>query len=125
MGGARGEARATFYTALEKSGSKSDAVTLLETHINALLPSTDMTQYDIKGNKTQLRAAGKFIETEILKRADYAHHAFKEEFRKAFTQSQTFAREFAFFARSTFSDKTNSKSYTFLLRFSFSRELEA
>ena len=96
MGGARGEARATFYTALEKSGSKSDAVTLLETHINALLPSTDMTQYDIKGNKTQLRQAGKFAETEILKRADDAHHAFKKDFREAFIQSKTFAREFAF-----------------------------
>ena len=55
-----------------------------------------MTNYGIKGNKTDLVKSGKFVEIEILKRADEAHHAFKNDLRNVFVNSREFAKEFTF-----------------------------
>jgi len=96
MSGGTNEATATFYTAMKKAGNVSDAVGNLKKHIDNLLPSTDMSKLNIKGNKTQLQQMGKFAEVEILKRADEAHHAFKNDLREVFVNTPTFAREFTF-----------------------------
>ena len=96
MSGEAKEAKATFYTAMDNTGTVSDAVKKLRNHIDNLLPSTDMTKYGIKGSKTDLVKAGKFAEVEILKKADDAHKAFKEDMRKVFANSPQFAREFTF-----------------------------
>ena len=96
MSGEAKEATATFYTAIDNTGTVDEAVTKLRGHIDNLLPSTDMTKYGIKGSKTDLVKAGKFAEVEILKKADDAHKAFKEDMRKVFANSPQFAREFTF-----------------------------
>ena len=96
MSGEAKEATATFYTAMDNTGTVSDAVKKLRNHIDNLLPSTDMTKYGIKGSKTDLVQAGKFAEVEILKKADEAHHAFKEDMRAVFANSPDFSREFTF-----------------------------
>ena len=96
MSGEKKEATATFYTAMDKAGNVNDAVKKLQGHIDSLLPSTDMTKYNIKGNKTELEKAGKLAEIEILRKADEAHHAFKEDLRDVFKNSPDFAREFTF-----------------------------
>jgi hypothetical protein len=97
MSGEKKEASATFYVAAEESGTSLDsAVKNLEKHINNLLPNTDMRKLGIKGNKTDLKAAGKFAEVEILKKADDAHHAFKNDLRKAFSDNPAFAQAFTF-----------------------------
>ena len=96
MSGEAKEATATFYTAIDNTGTVDEAVTKLKGHIDNLLPSTDMTKYGVKGSKTDLEKAGKFAEVEILKKADDAHKAFKEDMRKVFANSPKFAREFTF-----------------------------
>ena len=96
MGGEKKEATATFYTAMDKTGTVDKAVKTLQKHIDNLLPSTNMTNYGIKGNKTDLVKSGKFVEIEILKRADEAHHAFKNDLRNVFVNSREFAKEFTF-----------------------------
>ena len=97
MSGEKKEASATFYVAAEESGTSLDeAVQKLEKHINNLLPNTDMRKIGIKGNKTNLIAAGKFAEIEILKNADDAHHAFKNDLRTAFLSNPKFAEAFTF-----------------------------
>ena len=96
MSGERKEATATFYTAMNRMGNISDAVTKLKGHIDNLLPSTDMTKLGIKGNKTDLIKMGKFASVEILRKADEAHHAFKNDLRDVFVNTPAFAREFTF-----------------------------
>jgi len=97
MSGGVNEASATFYVAAEESGTSLDkAVADLGKHINNLLPSTDMRKMGIKGNKTELRKMGKFAEIEILKNADAAHHAFKNDMRKVFKNNTKFAEAFTF-----------------------------
>jgi hypothetical protein len=96
MSGEKKEATATFYTAMDKTGTVDKAVKKLQKHIDNLLPSTDMTKLNIKGNKTELIKSGKFAEIEILKKADEAHHAFKNDMRDVFANSPDFAREFVF-----------------------------
>ena len=97
MSGGVNEASATFYVAAEESGTSLDkAVSDLGKHINNLLPSTDMRKLGIKGNKTQLKKMGKFAEIEILKNADEAHHAFKNDMRKVFKNNAKFAEAFTF-----------------------------
>ena len=96
MSGEIKEARATFYTAMNNTGTVDEAVNNLMGHINNLLPSTDMTKYNIKGNKTELEKAGKFAEIEILRKADEAHQAFKKDMRTVFANSPKFAQEFVF-----------------------------
>ena len=58
--GEKKEATATFYTAMNKTGTVDKAVKQLQKHIDNLLPSTDMTKLNIKGNKTELIKSGKF-----------------------------------------------------------------
>ena len=96
MGGEKKEATATFYTAMKKMGNTTKAVNSLKGHIDDLLPSTDMTKFGIKGSKTDLERMGKFAEVEILKRADEAHRAFKNDLRDVFVNTPEFAREFTF-----------------------------
>ncbi len=96
MSGERKEAMATFYTALDKTVNINKAVLQLKKHIDNLLPSTDMTKYNIKGSKTDLEKQGKFAEVEILRRADEAHRAMKEDMRNVFSNNPNFAREFTF-----------------------------
>ena len=97
MSGGVNEATATFYVAAEDSGTSLDkAVSDLGKHINNLLPSTDMRKLGIKGNKTQLKQMGKFAEIEILKNADDAHKAFKNDLRKVFNNNPAFAEAFTF-----------------------------
>ena len=97
MSGERKEASATFYVAAEESGTSLDkAVSNLGKHINNLLPNTDMRKLGIQGNKTDLEAAGKFAEVEILKKADDAHHAFKNDLRAVFKGNPAFAQAFTF-----------------------------
>jgi len=96
MSGEKKEASATFYAAMNNTGTIDDAVKKLMSHIDNLLPSTDMTKYNIKGNKTQLEKAGKFAQIEILRKADEAHQAFKEDMRTVFANSPKFAQEFVF-----------------------------
>ncbi len=97
MSGEKKEASATFYVAAEESGTSLDSVVQkLESHINNLLPNTDMRKIGIKGNKTDLIKAGKFAEVEILKNADDAHHAFKNDLRAAFKGNAKFAEAFTF-----------------------------
>ena len=97
MSGGVNEASATFYVAAEESGTSLDeAVANLGKHINNLLPSTDMRKLGIKGNKTELEKMGKFAEIEILKNADDAHHAFKNDMRKVFKGNAAFAQAFTF-----------------------------
>ena len=97
MSGGVNEASATFYVAAEESGTSLDkAVSDLGKHINNLLPNTDMRKLGVKGNKTQLTQMGKFAEVEILKNADDAHHAFKNDMRKVFKNNAKFAEAFTF-----------------------------
>jgi len=97
MSGEKKEASATFYVAAEESGQSLDeAIRKIEKHINNLLPNTDMRKIGIKGNKTDLTAAGKFAEIEVLKNADDAHHAFKNDLRDAFKANPKFAEAFTF-----------------------------
>ena len=97
MSGGVNEASATFYVAAETSGTSLDkAVADLGKHMNNLLPSTDMRKLGIKGNKTELQRIGKFAEVEILKRADDAHRAFKNDLRKVFQDNPAFAEAFTF-----------------------------
>jgi hypothetical protein len=97
MSGGVNEASATFYVAAEESGTSLDkAVSDLGKHINNLLPNTDMRKLGVKGNKTQLTKMGKFAEVEILKNADDAHHAFKNDMRKVFKNNAKFAEAFTF-----------------------------
>tara|TARA_B100000780_G_C21050551_1_gene421887 strand:- start:49 stop:1182 length:1134 start_codon:yes stop_codon:yes gene_type:complete len=97
MSGGVNEASATFYISAEESGtSLNEAVSNLGKHINNLLPSTNMKKLGIKGNKTQLKQMGKFAEIEILKNADDAHHAFKNDMRKVFQSNAAFAEAFTF-----------------------------
>ena len=97
MSGGVNEASATFSVAAEMSGTKLDsAVKMMETHINNLLPSTNMQKLGIKGNKGQLTKAGLFKDIDILKKADDAHHAFKNDMRKLFSSNDAFATAFVF-----------------------------
>ena len=97
MSGESKEASATFFTAVEESGMKNDKmVKELGKHIENLLPSTDMRDFGIKGSKRELIKAGKFVEVEILKKADEAHHAFKNDMRKVFDTNPAFAEAFTF-----------------------------
>ena len=97
MSGGVNEASATFYVAAETSGTSLDkAVADLGKHMNNLLPSTDMRKLGIKGSKTELQKMGKFAEIEILKNADDAHRAFKNDLRKVFQNNPAFAEAFTF-----------------------------
>ena len=96
MSGGANEATATFYTAAAKSGVTGDAwFQSLSTHMDNLLPSTNMQQMGIKGNKTELKKAGKFASIQILKQADDAHKAFTSDFKNAFS-NKAFAEAFTF-----------------------------
>ena len=97
MSGESKEASATFFSAVEESGMKNDKMVMeLGKHIENLLPATDMRKLGIKGSKRDLQKAGKFIEVEILKKADEAHHAFKKDLRKVFESNPAFAEAFTF-----------------------------
>jgi hypothetical protein len=97
MSGGPSEAEATFSVAAETSGTELDkAVMEMQKHIENLLPSTDMTKLGIKGNKTELQKKDIFKDIDILKKADDAHHAFKNDLRKLFTSNQSFAAAFVF-----------------------------
>ena len=97
MSGTGSEATATFYTAAEQSGVTGDVwFENLSKHMNNLLPATNMAQFDIKGSKTDLIKAGKFASVEILRKADEAHHAFKNDLRRAFSTNKAFAEAFTF-----------------------------
>ena len=95
MSGGRSEATATFYTAAKKV-PKDEFIDQLGIKIEGLLPTTDLTKLNIKGNKTELEAAGQFAKIEILKKADEAHQAFKIELRNLFSSNEAFAREFTY-----------------------------
>jgi hypothetical protein len=96
MSGGASEATATFYTAAAKAGVTGDTwFKSLSTHMDNLLPATNMSKFNIKGNKTQLRQAGKFASIQILKQADDAHKAFTTDFKSAFT-NKAFAEAFTF-----------------------------
>lgn len=97
MGGGINEATATFSVATENSGTELDtAVSLMEEHISNLLPATDLTKLGVKGNKTDLIQRGAFEDVEVLRKADEAHHAFKNDMRKLFQNNRRFAEEFVF-----------------------------
>ena len=97
MSGESKEASATFFTAVEMSGMKNNKMVMeLGKHMKNLLPATDMRKFGVKGSKRDLIKAGKFIEIEILKRADDAHHAFKNDLRKVFDTNPAFAEAFTF-----------------------------
>ena len=97
MSGGRNEATATFYVAAEKSKNQLDeTVNELGRKMEGLLPSTDMRKLGIKGSKTDLQKAGKFAEIEILKKADDAHKAFKDDLRKLFSKNESFAQAFTY-----------------------------
>jgi len=97
MSGSPNEARATFYSAAEKAGLTSDKmIKNLSKHMENLLSSTNMAQLGIKGSKTDLKKAGKFASIQILKKADAAHHAFKNDLREVFKASSKFANAFTF-----------------------------
>ena len=97
MSGESKEASATFFTAVEESGMKTDKMVMaLGKHIENLLPATDLRKMGIKGSKRDLQKAGKFIEVEVLRKADEAHHAFKNDLRKVFETNPAFAEAFTF-----------------------------
>lgn len=97
MSGGRNEAEATFSVAAEMSGTNLDeAVMDMQNHIENLLPSTDMTKMGIKGSKTDLRKKDLFKDIDILKKADDAHHAFKNDLRNLFASNEKFANAFVF-----------------------------
>lgn len=97
MSGEAKETTATFFTAAEESGMTTDKLVMeLGGHIKNLLPSSNLKKLGIKGNKTELEKAGKFIEVEMLKKADDAHHAFKNDLRKVFSANKKFAEAFTF-----------------------------
>ena len=96
MSGGANEATATFYTAAAKAGVTGDAwFNKLSVHMDNLLPSTNMQQLGIKGNKTELKKIGKFASVQILKQADDAHKAFTKDFKSAFS-NKAFAEAFTF-----------------------------
>ena len=97
MSGGQNEASATFFVAAQESGTELDtAVQDLGKHINNLLPSTDMSKLNVKGNKSDLQKANKFAEIEILRKADEAHMAMKNDMRKLFNNNPSFAQAFTF-----------------------------
>jgi len=97
MSGGKNEASATFSVAAEMSGTQLDkAIMDMQKHIENLLPNTDMTKLDIKGSKTELTKKGMFKDIDILKKADDAHHAFKNDLRKLFASNAAFANAFVF-----------------------------
>ena len=97
MSGGQNEASATFFVAAQESGTELDkAVQDLGKHINNLLPSTDMSKLNIKGNKGDLQKANKFAEIEILRKADEAHMSMKNDMRKLFNNNPSFAEAFTF-----------------------------
>jgi hypothetical protein len=63
-----------------------------------MLESTNMANVKggVKVNKTTLRQQGKFAEIEVLKKADNAHHAFKQDLKKVFENNSKFAAEFTY-----------------------------
>jgi len=95
MSGGRSEALATFYTAAEKV-ERDTFVETLGKKLDGLMPTTDLTKLGIKGNKTELEDAGKFVEIEVLRRADEAHKALKEDLRALFKSNPEFAQEFTY-----------------------------
>jgi hypothetical protein len=95
MSGGRSEALATFYTAAEKV-ERDTFVENLGKKLDGLMPTTDLTKLGIKGNKTELEDAGKFVEIEVLRRADEAHKALKEDLRALFKSNPAFAQEFTY-----------------------------
>jgi hypothetical protein len=95
MSGGRSEALATFYTAAEKV-ERDTFVETLGKKLDGLMPTTDLTKLGIKGNKTELEDAGKFVEIEVLRRADEAHKALKEDLRALFKSNPAFAQEFTY-----------------------------
>jgi hypothetical protein len=115
MSGESKEATATFFTAVEKSGMKNDKMVMeLGKHMKNLLPATDLRKLGIKGSKRDLQKTGKFIEVEILKRADDAHHAFKNDLRKVFDSNPSFAEAFTFEAmtgKEKFANSTGTAEY--------------
>jgi len=108
MSGGRPEALATFYTAAGKV-PRDSYVDALGKKLNGLMPLTDLTKLGIKGNKTELEDAGKFVEIEVLKRADEAHKALKEDLRELFKSNPAFAQEFTFEAMTGFEKFGNSE----------------
>ena len=65
-------------------------------------------------NKTQLRKAGKFKEVAVLKKADEAHHAFKNDMRDLFKSNSKFAEAFVFEAMTgkvKFDDSVGTAEY--------------
>lgn len=95
MSGGPPEAQATFYTAAEKV-DRDEFVEKIGKKLEGLMPTTDLTKLGIKGNKTELEQAGKFVEIEVLRRADEAHKAIKEDLRALFKSNPAFAQEFTF-----------------------------
>jgi len=127
MGGGVNEASATFFTAVEESGMSTDKVVLeLGNHIKNLLPSSNLKKLGIKGNKTELEQAGKFIEIEMLKKADDAHHAFKNDLRKVFSDNQKFAEAFtheAMTGKVKFGNNDGTAEYFLIVNYEGSAQL--
>jgi len=97
MSGGIGEAKATFAVAAEQSGQGlTEAVRSMSEHINNLMPQTNLRKLGVVGNKTELIATGKFDTVEVLKNADLAHHAFKQDLKKLFLDDKKFGQEFVF-----------------------------
>jgi hypothetical protein len=95
MSGGKPEATATFWTAAKNSGAELDAtVNRVGEHLEDMLESTNMANVKggVKGNKTTLRQQGKFAEIEVLKKADNAHHAFKQDLKKVFDGLGTYCK---------------------------------
>ena len=108
MSGGRSEALATFYTAAGKVPRDSYVDTLGE-KLEGLMPTTDLTKIGIKGNKTELEDAGKFVEVEVLKKADDAHKALKVDLRTLFKSNPAFAQEFTYEAMTGYTKFGNSE----------------
>tara|TARA_B100000900_G_scaffold412979_1_gene435883 strand:+ start:1750 stop:2844 length:1095 start_codon:yes stop_codon:yes gene_type:complete len=115
MSGGQAEASATFYVAAETSKQSLDkSVKALGKQMDNLLPSTDLSKMGIKGSKTDLEKAGKFAEVEILKKADEAHKAFKQDLRKIFNANPRFAQAFTYEAmtgRTKFDNSEGTADY--------------
>tara|TARA_Y100000593_G_C4276862_1_gene320562 strand:+ start:427 stop:1455 length:1029 start_codon:yes stop_codon:yes gene_type:complete len=93
MSGGKNESRATFYTALEKSGAvHNDIVSGLEDMVNSLAPSSKAA--------TDLGQAIKDATDQAVVKANKAHKVFKTDLESYFNSNTTFADEFAYEAMS-------------------------
>jgi len=89
MSGAKSEALATFYTALDKGGDKihKEVIDKLKTMFEGMAPAS-VTAKD-------LRTAIKDQSDEMVNRANEAHKLMQEELAKIFNSNQDFRNAFA------------------------------